>query len=120
MGIRTTAPMVSQTGKQVGQWPKRLGVAAMKARAALQQQEGVLRLCAEVSQQRLCSRRFSLIVAVLALVPSSGAQHQLSEGSDRSGEEVVALAFVPSSSARPLLSERYDVFGLVQVEKKKK
>merc|ERR1712060_118004 len=32
------------------------------------------------------SRRFSLIVAALAFVPSSGAQPQLSDGSDRRGE----------------------------------
>ena len=43
---------------------------------------------------------FSLMVAVLAFVPSSGAQRQLSEGSDRTGEQVEALAFVPSSGAR--------------------
>merc|ERR1712066_536261 len=46
------------------------------------------------------SRRFSLIVAALAFVPSSGAQPQLSDGSDRRGEWVEALAFVPSSGAR--------------------
>merc|ERR1712228_891253 len=62
--------------------------------------------------------RFSLIVAALAFVPSSGAQRQLSEGSDRRGELVEALAFVPSSGARSPLSERCDWFGLVQVSSK--
>jgi len=51
---------------------------------------------------------FSLMVAVLAFVPSSGAQRQLSEESDRTGEQVEALAFVPSSGARPPLSDRCD------------
>jgi len=55
---------------------------------------------------------FSLTVAVLAFVPSSGAQRQLSEGSDRTGEQVEALAFVPSSGARPPLSDRCDHLGL--------
>merc|ERR1711920_709432 len=51
---------------------------------------------------------FSLIVAALAFVPSSGAQRQLSEGSDRTGEQVEALALVSSSGARPPLSDRCD------------
>jgi len=49
-----------------------------------------------------------LIVAALAFVPSSGAQRQLSEGSDRRGELVKALAFVPSSGAKPLSDKRDD------------
>merc|ERR1711948_207769 len=55
---------------------------------------------------------FCLIAAALAFVPSSGAQRQLSEGSDRTGEQVKALAFVPSSGARLPLSDRCDHLGL--------
>ena len=64
-------------------------------------------MCLEVAPKWLgndsaarSSRRFSLIVAALAFVPSSSAQLQLSDGSDRRGEWVEALAFVPSSGAR--------------------
>merc|ERR1739844_393532 len=67
------ATQVSQIGWRVGLWPRRLGAAAMKVRAAPQQQVDVL---------RSHDRRFSLIVAALAPVPSSGAQHQL-QGSER-------------------------------------
>jgi len=62
----------------------------MKARAAHQQQ-------VDVPRGRAPQNGY-LIVAALALVPSSGAQHQLSEGSEE-GEEVEALACVPSSGA---------------------
>merc|ERR1719203_2749951 len=57
------------------------------------------------------SHMCSLKVAALAFVPSSGAQRQLSEGSDRRGGVVKALAFVPSSGARPL-SDKCDDSGL--------
>merc|ERR1712037_896501 len=88
MGI---AMLVSQIGWRVGLWPRRLGAAAMKARAAHQQLAGVLRSRAEMPWQRFCRKvisqvLFSLIVAALAFVPSSGAQPQLSDGSDRRGE----------------------------------
>jgi hypothetical protein len=86
-----TAMQVSQIGKQVGLWPRRLGAAVTKERAAHQQQVDVPRSRAPENDY--------LIVAVLALVPSSGAQHQLLEGSEGRGEEVEALACVPSSGA---------------------
>merc|ERR1712186_153837 len=54
-----------------------LGVAVTKARAVRQQLEGVLRILTT------SSHRISLMVAALAFVPSSGAQHQLPERSDR-------------------------------------
>merc|ERR1712203_350956 len=88
---RTIAMLVSQIGRRVGQSPRRLGAAAMKARAAHQQQ-------VDVPRGRAPQKGY-LIVAALALVPSSGAQHQLSQGSEGRGEEVEALACGPSSGA---------------------
>merc|ERR1712218_543334 len=70
----TIAMLVSQTGRQAGLWPRRLGAAAMKARAAHRQQ-------VDVPRGRAPQNGY-LIVAALALVPSSGAQHQLSVGSE--------------------------------------
>merc|ERR1712032_357512 len=70
---RTIAMLVSQIGWRVGLWPRRLGAAVTKARAAHQLLAGVL---------RGRDRTLNLIVAALAFVPSSGAQLQLSEGSD--------------------------------------
>jgi len=79
--------LVSPIGRQVGQLPRRLGAAAMKARAAHQQLVGALRGRAAFLHSMLLLRGQlafkSLIVAALAFVPSSGAQLQLSEGSDR-------------------------------------
>jgi len=58
----------------------------MKARAAHQQLVGALRV-AELPHSMFLLRGhlalLNLIVAALALVPSSGAQLQLPEGSDR-------------------------------------
>merc|ERR1712003_130424 len=51
----TIAMLVSQIGWQAGPWQRRLGVAAMKARAAHQQLAGVLRSRAEMPRQRFCS-----------------------------------------------------------------
>merc|ERR1712174_48873 len=80
--ILTTVPMVSPIGKQAGLWPRRLGAAAMKARAAHQQLVGALRgRVAHLIARSTCE--FILIGAALAFVPSSGAHHQFSEGSDR-------------------------------------
>merc|ERR1739844_703388 len=110
----TIAMLVSQIGWRAGPWPRRLGVAVMKARAAHQQLVGVLRSRAEMPWQRSAARSShmcGLIVAALAFVPSPGAQRQLSEGSDRRGELVKALAFVPSSGAKPL-SDKCDDSGL--------
>merc|ERR1712117_139404 len=83
---RTIAMLVSPIGWRVGLWPKRLGAAAMKARDAHQQLVGALR-GAEIPHSMFLLRGYlallNLMVAALALVPSSGAQLQRSEGSDR-------------------------------------
>merc|ERR1712187_949802 len=50
------AMLVSQIGWRVGLWPRRLGAAAMKARAAHQQLAGVLRSRAGVPWQRFCCK----------------------------------------------------------------
>merc|ERR1719373_48805 len=78
----TIAMLASPIGWRVGLWPRRLGAAAMKARAAHQQLVGALRgRVAHLIARSICE--FILIGAALAFVPSSGAHHQFSEGSDR-------------------------------------
>merc|ERR1712087_401930 len=55
------AMLVSQIGWRVGLWPRRLGAAAMKARAAHQQLAGVLRSRAEMPWQRFCCKVISQV-----------------------------------------------------------
>merc|ERR1712039_975576 len=110
------ATATSRTGRsvQLRRWFRKLASRLVSGQEGLvlqQRRQGLptssWRVCLEVAPTCLGndsaarpSRRFSLIVAALAFVPSSGAQPQLSDGSDRRGESVEALAFVPSSGAR--------------------
>merc|ERR1712222_211672 len=76
----TIAMLVSQIGWRAGPLQRRLGAAAMKARAAHQQLVGVLRSRAEPRSDSVArsSHECSLMLAALAFVPSSGVQCQLS------------------------------------------